>query len=260
MLRPARTEVLSTPIDVLTLEQAAAQIVTWAQERSSRSVCCANAHVLTTAWRRPGYAAAVRACDLIAPDGMPVVWALRLLGRGAAKRVYGPSLMVEVCRRAAAGGHAVFLYGSTGQTLQQLEHALLERVPGLRVAGTLSPPFRHRLTDEELDAHLGIIRESAASIVMVGLGAPKQEHWMRLQRGRLDAVMIGVGAAFDFHAGTVPQAPRWMQNLGLEWSFRLAIEPRRLWKRYVLGNTLFLLLATRQIAASRLGVRRWNHA
>jgi N-acetylglucosaminyldiphosphoundecaprenol N-acetyl-beta-D-mannosaminyltransferase len=188
------------------------------------------------------------------PDGLPLVWALRALGHSQASRVYGPDLMAHYCERSAATGVRMFLYGGrTEAALTQLEDALHERYPGLQVVGSYSPPFR-ALSAEEEEHVAATINASQADVVWVGTGQPKQEKWMAAMRDRLDApILAGVGAAFDFHAGIVPQAPAWMQRVGLEWSYRLAREPRRLWRRYARYNPRFVAGFVRQYVAHRRG-------
>ena len=187
------------------------------------------------------------------PDGQPLVWALRALGHPEASRIYGPELMARYCERAAASGQRMYLYGGRNQgALVQLVLNLRRRYPGLNIAGGYSPPFRPQ-TDEERDAIIAEINGSGADVVWVGIGQPKQEKWMAEMRDALDVpILAGVGAAFDFHAGLVPQAPAWMQAGGLEWTYRLAHEPRRLWRRYARYNPRFVSGFARQYASHRL--------
>jgi N-acetylglucosaminyldiphosphoundecaprenol N-acetyl-beta-D-mannosaminyltransferase len=191
---------------------------------------------------------------LAVPDGMPLVWALRALGHRDATRIYGPDLMANYCERGARTGTRMYLYGGRSpEALEQLTGALRARFPGLQIVGGWSPPFRP-LTDAERDDVAARIDASGADVVWVGTGQPKQEHWMAEMRDRLAApVLVGVGAAFDFHAGIVSQAPGWMQRNGLEWAYRLSREPRRLWRRYARYNPLFVAAFARQYAAHRLG-------
>jgi N-acetylglucosaminyldiphosphoundecaprenol N-acetyl-beta-D-mannosaminyltransferase len=190
---------------------------------------------------------------LTVPDGQPLVWALRALGHPQASRIYGPELMSRYCERAAASGLRMYLYGGRNQgALVQLVLTLRQRYPGLHIAGGYSPPFRPQ-TDEERDAIVDEINASGADVVWVGIGQPKQEKWMAEMRDRLDApILAGVGAAFDFHAGLMPQAPAWMQAGGLEWTYRLAHEPRRLWRRYARYNPRFIAGFAGQYARSKL--------
>jgi N-acetylglucosaminyldiphosphoundecaprenol N-acetyl-beta-D-mannosaminyltransferase len=191
---------------------------------------------------------ALNNADIAATDGMPLVWALRSLGARAQQRVYGPDLMLAICGQAARVGHRVFLYGGRSETLAILVGRLKSRFPTLEIAGAYAPPFRP-LTAEEDRACVASILESQADVLFVGVGAPKQERWMAEHCTSLPGVvMFGVGAAFDFHAGRVRQAPPWMQRSGLEWLFRLGVEPARLWRRYVLLNPLFLMMWALQSA------------
>jgi N-acetylglucosaminyldiphosphoundecaprenol N-acetyl-beta-D-mannosaminyltransferase len=195
---------------------------------------------------------AVLGSDLTVPDGQPLVWAMNALGHDLSSRVYGPDLMARYCERAALTGARMFLYGGRNQgALVQLALNLRTRYPGLNIVGGYAPPFRP-LTGEEEDFVLDEINRSQADVVWVGIGVPKQEKWMAAMRDRLRApVLVGVGAAFDFHAGLVPQAPRWMQSMGLEWAYRLLQEPGRLWRRYLRYNPRFVLGFLRQWLAHR---------
>jgi N-acetylglucosaminyldiphosphoundecaprenol N-acetyl-beta-D-mannosaminyltransferase len=204
-------------------------------------VCVAAVHTVMACRDDPELRAAVLGSSLTVPDGQPLVWAMNALGHDLPSRVYGPELMARYCEHAALTGARMFLYGGRNQgALVQLALNLRTRYPGLRVVGGYSPPFRP-LTDEEADFVAGEINRSGADVVWVGIGVPKQEKWMAAMRERLQApVLIGVGAAFDFHAGLVPQAPAWMQAVGLEWAYRLYREPRRLWRRYLRYNPRFV--------------------
>jgi N-acetylglucosaminyldiphosphoundecaprenol N-acetyl-beta-D-mannosaminyltransferase len=212
----------------------------------------AAVHLVMVAQEDEATRRAVLDADLVVPDGQPLVWALRSLGHDAASRVYGPDLMAAYCERAAANGTTMYLYGGRNQgALVELALRLRHRYPGLRIVGGYSPPYRP-LTDEERDWVVGDVNRSGADVVWVGTGQPKQEIWMREMRDALQApMMIGVGAAFDFHAGLVPQAPPWMQAMALEWAFRLAQEPRRLWRRYARYNPRFVAGFARQYTGAR---------
>jgi exopolysaccharide biosynthesis WecB/TagA/CpsF family protein len=189
--------------------------------------------------------------DIVVPDGQPVRWALNLLYHlGLNERVYGPTLMLRICEQASLEGLPIFLYGSRPQVLQQLCHNLQRRFPRLIIAGVQPSQFR-RLTAEEQQAIAAHIRTSRAAITFVGLGCPRQEVWAYEHRDLLSMPIIAVGAAFDFHAGLLPQAPPTLQRLGLEWSFRLWQEPRRLWRRYFLLNPLYVSLLLAQLARLR---------
>jgi N-acetylglucosaminyldiphosphoundecaprenol N-acetyl-beta-D-mannosaminyltransferase len=244
---PEKATVLGVPVDAISFAGAQDRLLAWGQAHESRYVVLANVHVVVTASTEPDFGAVVAAADMATPDGAPIAWMLRKLGHNGQERVSGPDLMWALLGRCAAVGLPVYLYGSTPQTLNALIERTSAAFPALRVAGFESPPFR-ALTAEEDNQAVERINTSGAGLVFVGLGCPKQEHWMLAHRGRVNAVMLGVGAAFDFHAGTVSRAPIWMREHGLEWLHRLASEPRRLWKRYLVTNTLFVLMAARQLA------------
>ena len=243
-------QVLSAPIDALTWDEAIGRIQRWADARESRYVCISNVHSVVTAGQDAAFGQVLREADMATPDGAPVAWMLRKLGHGGQQRINGPDLMFKYCQGAARREESIYLYGGAPETLEVLQRVLLERFPGLRIAGAYSPPFR-ALTAEEDAETVQRINDSGAGTVWVSLGCPKQEKWMAAHRGRIKAVMIGVGAALDYHAGTIKRAPVWMQRNGLEWLHRLASEPGRLWKRYLVTNTLFVLGAVRQLVFTR---------
>jgi len=226
--------------------------------RDRAYLCVAAVHTVMAAREDPALRAAVDGAAYTVPDGQPLVWALRALGhkQQIRARVYGPELMARACARAASSGQRHFLYGGRDErALARLAGALEARFPGLRIAGGHAPPFRE-LSDPELDALAAEIDAAQPDVVWVGIGVPKQEKWMATMRSRLEApVLIGVGAAFDFHAGLIPQSPALLQRAGLEWAFRLAQEPRRLWRRYARYNPRFVAAFARQwaSAASRNG-------
>lgn len=242
----AGNRVLGVFIDALTWDEAIAIIHKWAAVRESRYVCICNVHSIVSARTSRTFSRVIQEADMATPDGAPVAWMLRKLGFPAQERINGPDLMLRYCEHAASSGESIFLYGGRIETLLLLEKRLKEDYPALRIAGMLSPPFRH-LSAEEDQAIVEQINASGASTVWVSLGCPKQEQWMTDHRGRVHAVMIGVGAAFDYHAGTLARAPGWMQRHGLEWLHRLCSDPGRLWKRYLVTNTLFLGLAAAQL-------------
>jgi N-acetylglucosaminyldiphosphoundecaprenol N-acetyl-beta-D-mannosaminyltransferase len=222
--------------------------------RARSYICVAAVHTVMACREDPQLRAAVEGANFTVPDGQPLVWALNALGHDLNTRVYGPELMDRACSRAAQDGTRFYLYGSRNQgALVQLADSLRRAHPGLRIVGGFAPPYRE-LTAEEEDRVTEEIRRSKADVVWVGIGVPKQEKWMARMRPRLAApVLIGVGAAFDFHAGLIPQAPGWMQRLGLEWAFRLAQEPSRLWRRYLRYNPRFVVGFGRQLLRHRLG-------
>ena len=234
-----RGSVLSLPIDVISYSTAVAQILHWAMYRESRYICAANVHMFMEAQDDPRLAECIQRADLVTADGMPLVWALRAQGFRRATRVYGPDLMLLLCEAAARLQIPVGLFGSTPAVMSDLRHRLVERFPSLRIPYSFSPPQRVAGAPEE-GSTLQALAASGAALLFVGLGCPKQELWMASQRGRLDLVMVGVGAAFDFHSGHVRQAPRLLQRFGLEWAFRLSQEPKRLAGRYLRHNPEFL--------------------
>ena len=231
--------VLDSFIDAITWEDALGRIVAWGAQRQSRYVALCNVHSVVTASQSADFGAVIRQADMALPDGSPVAWALRRAGFAKQQRINGPDLMWRYLAIAERIGQTVYFYGSTEATLEKLRQRLACHFPNLRIAGTLSPAFRE-LSAEEDQGHVNAINQSGAHVVFVGLGCPKQEAWMAQHRSRVHAVMIGVGAAFDYHAGTLRRAPVWMQKAGLEWLHRLASEPRRLAKRYASTNSVFV--------------------
>jgi N-acetylglucosaminyldiphosphoundecaprenol N-acetyl-beta-D-mannosaminyltransferase len=199
-----------------------------------------------TAGSNAEFGQVIEKADMSTADGAPVAWMLREAGYTGQKRINGPDLMWRCCAEAENLGLPVYFYGSTPETLIRLELRLTRYFPGLIVAGSHSPSFLPMNTEEEM-AEAQRINASGAAVVFVGLGCPKQELWMASQRGAVNAVMIGVGAAFDFHAGNIKRAPLWMQNAGLEWLHRLISEPARLWKRYLVTNTIFVFSVIKQL-------------
>jgi N-acetylglucosaminyldiphosphoundecaprenol N-acetyl-beta-D-mannosaminyltransferase len=237
-----KLKILGTQVFATSYPSAARQALSWAQAGESRYICIANVHVLMEAHDSASYRQALNQADMVTPDGMPLVWMLRLKGVKAQTRVYGPTLMLHVLELAEKERIPVGFYGADQTTLDLLVERMRERYPGLDVAYAFSPPFR-ALDERETDEITSQIAASGARILFVGLGCPKQELWMARQRGRLPLVMLGVGAAFDFHAGVKRQSPPWLQKLGLEWLYRLLQEPRRLWRRYLCNNPRFVFLA-----------------
>jgi N-acetylglucosaminyldiphosphoundecaprenol N-acetyl-beta-D-mannosaminyltransferase len=232
------------------------QVVDWMDamvEADARGWLTAVAvNLVMSAHDDPATMHAVSGATLAVPDGQPLVWGLRLLGHPSATRIYGPDLMAHYCARAATTGTSIYLYGGRSEeALALLTRRLLERFPGLQIAGGFSPPFRE-LTPSERERVASEIDNSGAKVVWVGIGQPKQELWMSEMRPRLAApLLVGVGAAFDFHAGIVSQAPPWMQRGGLEWIYRLSREPRRLWRRYASQNPRFVVGFARQYLRER---------
>jgi N-acetylglucosaminyldiphosphoundecaprenol N-acetyl-beta-D-mannosaminyltransferase len=242
-----RVDVLGVGVSAINMPEAVATIGAWIAAGERHYVCVTGVHGVMESQRDADLLRIHQEAGLVTPDGMPLVWLGHRAGFSSMARVYGPDLMLALCDASQAAGWRHFLYGGTDEVLTLLQARLQARFPLLHIAGTYAPPFRP-LTAEEDDQVVERINASGANIVWVGLGTPKQEHWMASHVYRLTAAaIVGVGAAFDFHAGVKRQAPRWMQRSGLEWCFRLATEPRRLWRRYLVNNTRFvsLLLAQR---------------
>jgi N-acetylglucosaminyldiphosphoundecaprenol N-acetyl-beta-D-mannosaminyltransferase len=217
-------------------------------------ICVTSVHGIVAAAKSSALKAVLNRADITTPDGMPVVWALRSFGARQQTRVYGPDLMLALCRDAERFGHRIYLYGATEDTIAKLRRRLLELFPGLIICGSWAPPFVP-LTAEEDELATRRILESGADIVFVGMSTPKQDYWMFEHAPRLPGtILVGVGAAFLFHAGMVPQAPYWMQRNGLEWFFRLCMEPARLWRRYVIETPVFLPLW----ALQRMGILKFQ--
>jgi len=250
----ATGDVLGVPLALIDYDGALDWIDATVAARGREYVCVAATHTVVACQEDPELRAAVLGAAMTLPDGQPLVWALNLLGHRLGDRVYGPELMDRACARAAATGGRFYLYGGRSpDATARLVAALRERHTDLRIVGGHSPPFRPLAPAEE-DAVVADIERCEPDVVWVGLGVPKQEKWMARMRPRLSApVLIGVGAAFDFHAGLVPQAPPAMQRAGLEWAFRLAQEPRRLWRRYLRYNPRFVVWFARQYLQHRIG-------
>jgi N-acetylglucosaminyldiphosphoundecaprenol N-acetyl-beta-D-mannosaminyltransferase len=245
-------EILGIPIALTHYDQAMDAMDSMIERREAGFVCAVPVHAVMVAQDDPEMYAALRQSTLSVPDGMPLVWAANLLGEHLPDRVYGPELMLRYNRRCAEKGHRVWLYGGRDQgSLVQLALSMRRRHPGIQIVGGYSPPFRS-LSEEEEDSIVEQINRDRPDVLWVGIGVPKQEKWMARMRERLDVpVMCGVGAAFDFHAGRISQAPRWMQERGLEWTYRIAQEPRRLLPRYLYFNPKFLASFTRQLMRER---------
>jgi N-acetylglucosaminyldiphosphoundecaprenol N-acetyl-beta-D-mannosaminyltransferase len=242
MIDRGRHNVLGVGVDALDYDAAVDRILEAARARRPLTVSALAVHGVMTGVLDPVQRLRLNRLDLVLPDGQPVRWALNLLHRARLPdRVYGPNLMLRVCERAAQEGLPIFLYGSTPEVLEGVKSNLLKRFPALKVAGTKPSAFR-RLSIEEQEQIAGTIRDSGAALTFVGLGCPRQEVWVFEMREALAMPLLAVGAAFSFHAGRLPQAPSRLQAWGLEWLYRLVQEPRRLWRRYLLLNPLYVLL------------------
>ncbi|MBI1794653.1 MAG: WecB/TagA/CpsF family glycosyltransferase [Chloroflexi bacterium] len=238
--------ILGIHVNPTSYMEATRQISTWAKAGESRYVCAANVHMVMEAYDALDFRDIVNAADLVTPDGMPLVWILRRQGNSNQTRVYGPDLTLEVIAASTAEKIPVGFYGGTPDALDAMICMFKSKYPALQVAYAYSPPFRPLTVDEDADV-VNHIKQSGARIIFVGLGCPRQERWMAAHKGQVLAVMLGVGAAFDFHSGSKRQAPKWMQAVGLEWLFRLIQEPQRLWRRYFIYNSRFIVLALRQL-------------
>jgi N-acetylglucosaminyldiphosphoundecaprenol N-acetyl-beta-D-mannosaminyltransferase len=242
-----RVDILGVGVSAINMDDALEVIDGWITAGVRHYVCITGVHGVMESQRDEALRRIHNSAGLVTPDGMPLVWLSRWRGWRGTTRVYGPDLMLALCERSLATGYRHFFYGGKDGVPERLAERLQKRYPGLAVAGIYSPSFKP-IAALESDEVIARINDTKPDIVWVGLGTPKQEHWMAQHVGRLSAsALVGVGAAFDFHAGLQRQAPRWMQRSGLEWLFRLANEPRRLWRRYLINNSLFVWLTLLQM-------------
>ena len=249
-----RVNILGVGISAINMTTALEVIDGWIAQGEHHYICVFPVHSVIECQKDPGLRLIANASGLTTPDGMPLVWLSRLRGYHHVGRVYGPDLMSALCQASVLRRYRHFFYGAAEGVPEKLATVLAQQHPGLHVVGTYAPPFRP-LTCEEDEQIVEMINASDADIVWVGLGTPKQDHWMASHVGRIKApVLVGVGAAFDFHAGLKKQAPRWMQRSGLEWFFRLITEPRRLWRRYLINSPLFVAL----VLGQALGLKRFT--
>jgi N-acetylglucosaminyldiphosphoundecaprenol N-acetyl-beta-D-mannosaminyltransferase len=249
--------ILGVGVTPVNLARTVATLEKWREEGRREYVCFTTVHGLVEAQRDPEFRSAFNRAGLTTQDGMPVLWWCRYVGFPGAGRVCGPDLLLEMCERAPQRGHRHFFYGGSPHVADELVARLTRRFPGLIVAGYRSPPFRPP-TQEEDAADVEAINAARPDFVWVGLGTPKQEKWMAKHVGNIDAVaLLGVGAAFDFLSGAKPRAPLWMQRHGFEWLFRLMTEPRRLARRYLVDNSIFVALVIQQIAGWRTYAQDW---
>lgn len=246
-MRFDRANILGVGVSAIDMPLALDTIGGWIARRVPKYVCVTGVHGIIESYRSPELLEIHNRAGMVTPDGMPLVWLARMMGFREVERVYGPDLMLGVCERSIARGWRHFLYGGAPGVPELLARKLSERFAGIEIAGMYSPPFRPLSVSEDRDV-VGRINDSGADIVWVGLSTPKQERWMAAHREVLNVpVLVGCGAAFDFHAGLKAQAPRWIQRSGLEWMFRLLSEPRRLGPRYLVNNPLFIGLIIRQL-------------
>ena len=251
--------ILNVGISAIDMDDACVRIEEAILRKRKIYICVCPVSTIMACKRDENVLASVNSADLATPDGMAVVWMGRLLGYKNIRRVYGPELMQHICDIAGKKGYRNYFYGSTQGVLNKLKENLLKKYPSLIISGMHSPPFR-QLTRYEDDKIVEDINGSNSDIIWVGLGSPKQDIWMYEHRDKIDAaVMIGVGAAFDFLAGTKLQAPRWMRDNGFEWLFRLVTEPKRLWKRYLIGNSIFLWLFLKEFVKIKILRKEVNY-
>ena len=256
--RPEHRYILRMRVDGTSYQRVVQTALDWASRQESRYVCVATVNNVMESFDSPHILGVMNGADIVTPDGMPLVWSLRAMGIADASRVYGPDLTPALLAAAEQAQVPVGFYGGSEATLVQLRAVIAQRYPKIRVAYAYSPPFRP-LTPEEDEAVVREISQSGTRLLFIGLNSPKQDLWMAEHRGRVPAVMLGVGAAFDFLAGSKRQAPRWMMGMGLEWLFRLCTEPRRLWRRYLRHNPRFVALIALQLLGGRFGGRQAQH-
>jgi|SRR5580658_323841 N-acetylglucosaminyldiphosphoundecaprenol N-acetyl-beta-D-mannosaminyltransferase len=242
-----RVNILGVGVSVITLPRALEQFDRWIKGGAKHYVCVADVHAIMQSRWNEDFRSIHNDAGMVTPDGMPLVRLAQLKTRRQVDRVYGPDLLVETCAHSVARGYRHFFYGGGPGVAEELARRMRARFPGLEIAGTYVPPFRPTTAEEDQEI-IGIINDARPDFVWVGLSTPKQEHWMARFRPKLEAaILLGVGAAFDFHSGNKPQAPRFIRRSGLEWLFRLGTEPRRLWPRYRRVIPQFLYLLSREL-------------
>ena len=246
---PHSKDVIGFPVTAMPFERQIALMSDWAKQRSSRTVCIANVHMLIEAYQQPDFAKVLRSADLVTPDGMPLVWMLKMMGVADQDRVAGLDVLRALCTTAALENVSVFFLGSQQSVLDRMRARLEKEFPNLAIAGMEPLPFRP-LTAEEDEDIIRKINASGAGFLLVALGCPKQETWMAQHKGKIDAVMVGLGGAFPVYAGIHKRAPSVVRSMGFEWLYRLVQEPRRLWGRYKRTIPIFIWLAFKQLLTS----------
>ncbi|MBL8013845.1 MAG: WecB/TagA/CpsF family glycosyltransferase [Candidatus Omnitrophica bacterium] len=238
-------DLLGVKVSDVNIPKAVAIIRQWISSRHKTYVCVAPVATLVDCQNDPDYRRIINSANMVTPDGMPVVWLGRASGSKTIDRTYGPDLMLAACQDGQQTGHRHFFYGSNAETLDLLDTKLRMKFPAMNIVGKISPDFKPRAVKEDPKV-INAINQVRPDILWVGLGSPKQDFWIDIHRPLLDVpVIVGVGAAFDFLSGVKPQAPVWIQRSGFEWLFRLCSEPRRLWKRYLFGNSAFIYYVCR---------------
>lgn len=235
-----RPSILGMSIDTTSYDEVCQLIINWQANHESKMVCFANVHMVMTAYDSKVFRSMVNQADLVTPDGMPLVWTLRQMGYEDQQRVYGPTLTIKLLKLVEEHQIPIGFFGSTQEVINNLKNNIYEKHPNINIVYTYSPPFQD-LDDAEMHLISSEINQAGARILFVGLGCPKQEIWMHDNKNSIQAVMLGVGAAFDFIAGNKRQAPHWIQRIGMEWFYRLMTEPKRLWKRYFYNNPRFII-------------------
>lgn len=251
-ISPPIQSVVGFPVTALPFDSQIELMLQWAGKRMSKTVCVANVHMLMEAYSNPAFASVLLAADLVTPDGMPLVWLMNLLGCRRQNRVAGMDILLALCNKMSSQKISIFFLGSKPEILERMRNRLEQEFPHLQVAGMEPLPFRP-LTPEEDEAIVQRINESGAGLVLVSLGCPKQEIWINQHRGRVQAVMLGLGGVFPVYAGVHKHAPIWMRRFGFEWFYRLVQEPRRLWKRYLTTIPPFIYLAFKQLVNFWMG-------
>ncbi len=251
-MKPSKVSILGVQVHRVTMADALALIEEFISSREKSQVCVPNVYTTVLMQKDEEFKRIHNHCSLAIPDGLPLVWVSRLIGQPIPERVAGPDLFEKFSEIAAQKGYRCFFLGASPDTLEKMSEKLRARFPGLNIVGTYSPPLMDEFSEEENQKIIGMVNEAKPEVLWVGLSAPKQEKWIGKNLNLLDVhVTIGVGAAFDFVAGKVRRAPRWMQKIGLEWLFRLCQEPRRLWKRYFIGNAIFIWLIIKNLAKDK---------
>jgi N-acetylglucosaminyldiphosphoundecaprenol N-acetyl-beta-D-mannosaminyltransferase len=260
-LKIPETTLLGVRFHSLTLANAVEILSRFIDQKTPRQICLSNAYTVALCRKDAALRSLLNKSGLVLADGMSIVWGGRWVGARMPERVAGPDLMKALCREAVTRGHRIFLLGGDAANLEALERTLQKEYPSLHIAGTYSPSFCQRICEEENKKIIQMLEEVRPDILFVGLSAPKQEKWIADNLHRLPVpVSIGVGAAFDFLSGRIPRAPLWIQRIGLEWLYRLYCEPRRLWRRYLLGNVVFISLLLKELFAQKLSYRRPKHS
>ena len=253
--KPPFMTVIDVSVTALSFDMQIDLMTKWAKARESRGVFVANVHMLVEAHQDSAFAKVMQKADVVTPDGMPLVWMLRLLGNPSQNRVAGLDIMRSLCNRAVEEKISIFLLGSEPEILEKMQTRFQREFPNLKIAGAEPLPFRP-LTEAENEAISEVINQSGAGIVMVSLGCPKQETWIAMHLGKIQAVMIGLGGVFPIYAGLKKPAPRFIQNAGLEWLHRLAQDPKRLFGRYATTNPIFLYLAFKQLFIAKISKKK----